>query len=129
MYFINDEHQYNYERFMSHYGLGQGVNGQYESQIYIAAIPDIFKCFDQIEKIDVNDGGPLYLLADWSEEKETFSLSHPALTGATTRLTEVGLSLYNGHPIGLDDVFGSVVQEDLLKALFQAMKIRGGIEW
>ena len=57
--------------------------------------------------------GPLLLLQNGMRKKANM-LSVQQLTGSTKRLVEVGLSLYNGYEIGLDDVFGSIVSDELI---------------
>ena len=46
MYFANAEHKENYDCLMGMYELTRGEDVQYESNIYIAAYPEIFKCLD-----------------------------------------------------------------------------------
>jgi hypothetical protein len=121
MNFVDDEHEENYYRLMEKYHLTPGDDIQYESSIYIAAHPDIF-----IDEMVTNkeEGSPLGKLMEWNEEEEKLEPSAPSLTGTTRRMVEVGMSLYNGYPIGLDEVLGSVVSEELQDVLFQAIKIR-----
>ena len=87
---------------MGMYELTRGEDVQYESNIYIAAYPEIFKCLD-INMIKTSSG-PLFMVTKWDEEEGKHVVSAAALTGSTKRLVEVGLSLYNGYEIGLDDV-------------------------
>ncbi|WP_242266850.1 hypothetical protein [Bacillus cereus group sp. BfR-BA-01518] len=103
MYFVNDKHKENYNFLMRTYHLTRekAVGVQYEANIYIAAYPAIYEC------IDIN------------------TLDAAGLTGSTRRLVEVGLSLYNGYKISLDDVFSSVLSDELIAVFFQACKIRG----
>lgn len=68
--------------------------------------------------------GPLFMVTKWDEEEGKHVVSAAALTGSTKRLVEVGLSLYNGYEIGLDDVFGSIVSDELIDIFFQSCKIR-----
>ncbi|MFE7064525.1 hypothetical protein ACFVAD_20530 [Sutcliffiella sp. NPDC057660] len=119
MYFVNEVHQENYERLMHRYRLTPGKDIQYESSIYIAAYPEIYT-----EKMYEEDNSPLYAHMRWNEEKEMHIVSSPELTGSTRRMVEVGLSLYNGYPVELDDVFGSITNMELQDVVFQAMKIR-----
>ncbi|MCM3444737.1 hypothetical protein [Metabacillus halosaccharovorans] len=76
------------------------TNGEdvlYESNIYIAAYPGIFKCLN-INMIETSSG-PLFMVTKWNEEEGRHVVSAAALTGSTKRLVEVGLSLYNGYEI------------------------------
>ncbi|BCC04940.1 hypothetical protein DJ87_3412 [Bacillus cereus] len=122
MYFANAEHKENYDCLMGMYELTRGEDVQYESNIYIAAYPEIFKCLD-INMIKTSSG-PLFMVTKWDEEEGKHVVSAAALTGSTKRLVEVGLSLYNGYEIGLDDVFGSIVSDELIDIFFQSCKIR-----
>lgn len=119
MYFVDDTHEENYYRLMEKYHLQQGEDIQYESSIYIAAHPDIFS-----KKMLNVRNSPLYAHMEWNEEKDRLVVTSPELTGSTRRMVEVGLSLYNGYSVGLDDVFGSVSSEELQDVIFQAIKIR-----
>ncbi|HHB1940074.1 TPA: hypothetical protein ACOQ43_000512 [Bacillus cereus] len=122
MHFANAEHKENYDCLMGMYELTRGEDVQYESNIYIAAYPEIFKCLD-INMIKTSSG-PLFMVTKWDEEEGKHVVSAAALTGSTKRLVEVGLSLYNGYEIGLDDVFGSIVSDELIDIFFQSCKIR-----
>jgi hypothetical protein len=73
--------------------------------------------------------GPLFTLTRWTgnhddDETGKHIVSTPGLTGSTTKLVEVGLSLYNGYSIGLDEVFGSMTSNEMFKVFVQACKIR-----
>lgn len=126
MFFANDEHKNNFEKLMEKYSQQRtskiANDVQYVANIYIAAYPEIFECLN-LEELDTG-AGPLYNLMEWDEEKETHVISAAGLTGSTIRLTEVGLSLYNGYPIGLDDIFGSMTSEEMFNVFVQACKIR-----
>lgn len=123
MYFTNEEHKENYEKLMAHYRLRPGQDVQYESSIYICAVPELFDCFDSVESIDTG-AAPAFELMEWDDEKEKHVPSAPGLTGSTRRMLEFGVSCYTGYEISMDDVLGSVVSEDLFNALIQAMRIR-----
>ena len=101
----------------------KAVGVQYEANIYIAAYPAIYECID-ISTLDAASG-PLFMLTYWDEEEEKHHIDAAGLTGSTRRLVEVGLSLYNGYKISLDDVFSSILSEELIAVFFQACKIRG----
>lgn len=68
--------------------------------------------------------GPLFMVTKWNEEEADMLLVQAALIGLIKCLVEVGLSLYNGYEIGLDDDFGSIVSDELIDIFFQACKIR-----
>lgn len=125
MYFTNDKHKINYETLMDIYKLKKGENVQYESTIYVAAIPEIFNCFD-IKTLDTWSS-PLFSLMRWDDKQEKFIIASPALTGSTSRLVEFALSCYNGHSIDLNDILSSVVNDTLFQVLVETMKIRKGI--
>lgn len=124
MFFLNDEHENNYFLLMDKYNLERGQNIQYEAAIYIASCPGIFDHIN-LDKLRTNVA-PLYSLAEWVGDDATgkYVISAAGLTGSTTRLAEVGLSLYNGYKVGLDDVFGSVASQELFDVFVQACKIR-----
>lgn len=130
MYFSDHEHENNYMRLMELYGLQHGQDVQYESAIYIAAFPEIFKCIN-LKAGDLRPGkNPLYWAVSF-EDKDTgedYYTQSPhelaPLTGSTTQMCKVGNSLFNGYPISLDSVFGSVVSKELKNIVFQAMTIR-----
>lgn len=120
MYFADNEHAQNYEVLMELYDLTPGSDRQYEANIYIAAYPAIFKGLN-IDKIETHIGGPLnFLLLD------EFSEGHrpQVLTGSTTQLAKAGQSLYNSYKISLDDLFGSITNEEMLSVFLQACRIR-----
>lgn len=125
MYFASDKHKENYDFLMRTYHLTRekAVGVQYEANIYIAAYPAIYECID-ISRLDAASG-PLFMLTYWDEEEEKHHIDAAGLTGSTRRLVEVGLSLYNGYKISLDDVFSSILSEELIAVFFQACKIRG----
>lgn len=120
MFFSDDEHQLNYKRLMRLYELNPGSDRQYEANIYIAAYPDIYEGLN-IDKIKTSEGGPLiFLLFDeYADDHKP-----QKLTGSTTRLAEVGMSLYNGYQVSLDEVFGSITNEEMLSVFLQACRIR-----
>jgi hypothetical protein len=121
MYFIDKKHEENYWDLMNHYHIFRGKDVQYEASIYVAAVPGIY---EHIEWSKLDSNSPLFALMEWSDEEEKHVPSHPALTGATRRMVEFGLSLYNGYTVSVDEVFGSVSKEEWVNALFQAMYIR-----
>lgn len=120
-YFITEQHEQNYAELMVFYGLEPLERMQEEAAIYIAAIEDLY---DLIGEPKDKYGCPLFELMEWNEKEEKHEPAHGGLTGTSRRLLEVGLSLYNGYPIGLDEVLGSVTSREYIEALIQAIKIR-----
>lgn len=128
MYFINQEHQENFNKLMDLYNLSSGQDIQYEASIYIAAVPEVYECFKGLGTIDTGFS-PLFELMKWNDEEEQHVISAPGLTGSTRRMVELGLSLYNGREISLDDVFGTVASNHLVDACLEAIKIRARKYW
>lgn len=120
MYFANTEHKENYDYLMGLYRLEPGENAEYEASIYIAAYPSVFDCYNK-ENIST-EFGPLVFLND-EELAEEYGHNFGALTGTTRRLVAFGMSLYNGFPVSLSDVFASLEEEEF-NVLIQAIKIR-----
>lgn len=123
MYFMDEQHSENYDLLYDHFMIGRFKDTQWLATIYIAAVPEIFKCFNTSVKDMSQSSSPLYELTDKDEEGKLV-FAAPGLTGSTARLCEVGLSLFNGYPIDLDGVFGSVAYPLLVKVFFTACAIR-----
>ncbi len=121
MYFINEEHEKNQKRLQARFARSTG-DKQYEANIYIASVPEIFKCFP--EDLGQIEDSPLSHLVEFSEVHEKLIPSHPALTGSTREMVEFGMSLFNGHPVSLDGLLGSLGDDTFFDVLVQAMKIR-----
>ncbi|WLR55941.1 hypothetical protein LC048_02775 [Mesobacillus subterraneus] len=124
MHFVNEMHKGNYDYLMGKYHLAPGEDAQYESTIYVAAYPDIYKAINLTKLSTMLHMSPLYTLTEWNDYEEKHVFIAPELTGATRRMCQLALSLYNGFPVSLDDVFGSVSSPEIIRVLFQAMKIR-----
>lgn len=122
MFFVDENHRINYEWMMAKMQLMPKKDVQYEANIYIAAIPIIYRYLDEnsFEPYE----SPLHQLGKWSDEEKEWDFSHPALTGSATRMCEFGASLFNGYFISLDDVLGTIASDELRQALIQAFKIR-----
>lgn len=121
MYFINEEHKKNYKKLMEIYKLQPQQNVQYESNLYIAAVPAIYKLIDENE---FKPGqGPLIPLTIYDEEEGRLLLNHAGLTGGTSWLVQAGLSLYNGNSCDLDYT-NSV---DFTFVFIEAVKIRNKV--
>lgn len=122
MYFVNDSHKENYWKMMEMFGLNPGESVQYESSIYVAAYPDIFRCF--------NDGrpqstsySPLFELMRWDEVENCNIPGHAALTGTTSKMVDFGFSCYNGHRVSMDIVMDGLSNE-VFEVMIQALKVR-----
>lgn len=121
MYFLNGEHESNFEKLTWQYCDGEWLsNVQYAANCYIAAVPDIY---DLLDDANESSGGPLTRLVNY-EDKEDGStemvVSSPGLTGTTKKLLEIGMSLYNGYPVDLD----YTLVPDYANVVIQACKIR-----
>ena len=117
MFFIDAEHESNFSGLISFFEK-KGNDPQYRANIYIASVPEVYKLIPKTE-IHVG-GGPLNLLAEYSDEESKLIPSHEGLTGSTYKLVEIGLSLFNGNEVSLDFNYG----DDISNSVLQAMKIR-----
>lgn len=79
--------------------------------------PPIYKCIEDVNKIEWTFG-PLSNLARWVEEEDKRIIGAAGLTGSTRRMVEIGLSCYNSYPIGLDEVFATVINDEQLEVVF-----------
>lgn len=122
MYFVDEGHENNFYELLEVYS-SKSRDMQYLSTIYVATHPDIYGLLGEVD----TEMSPLFNLATWDDGKEKFVFTAGGLTGATTRMCEFALSLYNGYLVSLDDVFGSVTEPELVEVLLQAIKIRRGI--
>jgi hypothetical protein len=125
MYFLNEEHESNFAKLIDQYCGGVWLSDvQYAANCYIAAVPDIYELLEGAKK---TSGGPLTRLIEYKEnDDEVLEMvpSHPGLTGSTTNLLEIGMSLYNGHLVDLDYTF----VPDYAQVVIQACKIRYKLE-
>lgn len=119
MYFVSDEHRINYNWLMKVYNLKQGQDLEYEANIYIAAYPEIFKCFRK-DNIDLSFGP----LADFFDNKSGHNIA--ALTGSTIGMIDLGMSLYNGYQVSVNEIFGSLTDEEMVEVCIEAIRIRAG---
>lgn len=126
MYFINEEHEANYQLLMGLYELKNQEDVQYQASLYIAALPEIFNKLPETI-VPEDRSTPLVHFLNWDEEKEEHEVSHPGLTGSTRRLVEYGMSLYNGFPCDMDSLAGSATSHDYPHAIIEAFKIRARI--
>ena len=121
MYFSNEVHEKNYQLAMKKYRLKKGENVQEEASLYIASFPKIFEAI-QFEGLGYNC--PLLNLTKWNTQLQRVEFVSLELTGSTKKMCELGLSLYNGHSIDLNEVFSTVVDRTMIQVLLQAIKIR-----
>ena len=115
MYFIDQKHQKNFDALANFYG-EKRTDIHYRSSIYLASVPDIYRLLD----LKTAEFGPLISLSTYDEEKEMRVPSAPGLTGSTSQLVRIGLSLFRGDPVSLDFLLG----EEFSQVVIQAMKIR-----
>ncbi|MFP7442631.1 MULTISPECIES: hypothetical protein [Bacillus] len=121
MYFLDEEHENNFIELIKQYCGGEWLSDvQYAANCYIAAVPDIYSLLNGANK---SSGGPLTRLVDYKESdggSHEMVPNQPGLTGSTYKLLEIGMSLYNGHPVDLDYTF----VPDYANVVVQACKIR-----
>lgn len=115
MYFLNEEHERNYNCLLQKYPIGQ-TDAEYQSGFYIVAHPVIFSYCDGNPLTD--EHGPY----DWYFETE----NHSGLSSAYLHLVQAGLNLYNN-----DNAFSLYLavgawESDLFKVFIQACRIRRG---
>ena len=115
MYFIDQRHQSNFEELLNFYE-EKRTDIQYRSNIYLASVPDIYYLLD----LNTAEFGPLIPLSTYDEEKKMRVPSAEGLTGSTSQLVRIGLSLFRGDPVSLDFLLG----EEFSQVIIQAMKIR-----
>ncbi|CAM4363295.1 hypothetical protein BAQ46_14915 [Bacillus paranthracis] len=118
MFFVDKEHEDNFNKLMELYNLVVEENVEYESAIYVAAYPKIFKCYN-LEHLDTSCG-PLIHLFDGYDEEELHDAG--ALTSSTRALIQAGQSLYNGHEARISSVCS--YGQETLEVFIQACRIR-----
>ncbi|CAM4344686.1 hypothetical protein FHS16_002505 [Paenibacillus endophyticus] len=120
VYFSSDAHWRNFQcctnKFPYH-------TKEYISTCYVAAYPDIFKCFE----LGQQENGPF----DWyfdcldnitlQEHRPTGSTA--PLTGQTTALVQLALNLWNGHSFDLASGL-SIWDSELYAVALQAINLR-----
>ncbi|WP_027093004.1 hypothetical protein [Cohnella thermotolerans] len=113
IYFANDDHKRNFGRLIERFPKAYS-NGEYLSACYLAAYPEICKCF----VLDEQEHGPF----DWFiSSDETAADETAALTGQTWRLAELAVNLWNGRPVNLAegiDVWDEVIFQTALQAIW-----------
>lgn len=123
LYFTSADHRQN---FMSSIEKFNCNNSEFMSACYIAAYPEIFKCFS----LQQQDHGPFdwyfehLFAADDPEANNTPKTGDTApLTNQTTALVHLGLNLWNGVPLDLAHGL-SIWDSELYEVALQAINLR-----
>jgi hypothetical protein len=125
MHFINDVHKQNYYNCIEKF---RCINREYSSTCYLAAHPEIFKCFLLEHQVD----GPF----DWyfehleastvpqaSNTERSAKSDIAPLTGQTTALVNLALNLWNGYEFDLAEGLG-IWDATLYRVALQAIELR-----
>lgn len=119
MFFVNAKHQRNFSLLSNKFPKIEN-NKEYRSGSYIAAHPDIFKCFI----LDKQENGPFDWYFECLAHGESKLGSVAPLTGQTIRLIELALNLWNGHwAVDLSDGLDTW-DNDLYQVALQAIDLR-----
>ncbi|MCI3922660.1 DUF2538 family protein [Paenibacillus sp. TRM 82003] len=123
MYFINDIHKQNYFECLNKFNCD---NREYSSASYIAAHPEIFKCFSLSDQFH----GPfdwyfdhLYTMDNPNENLAQINGDTAPLTGQTTALVHLGLNLWNGHLFDLANGL-SIWDSEFYAVALEAINLR-----
>lgn len=101
-----------------------GLEREYQSNIYAAAIPDIYKCFDDISKINT-DFNQLMEHVEFDDSCANYKLNALALTEWTSQIVKFAISCYNGnHRISMERLFNNATSDEYFNAIIQIMKIK-----
>jgi hypothetical protein len=120
VYFSDEAHQENFQKCMQKFDCR---TKEYISTCYLAAYPEVFKCFD----LEQQENGPF----DWyfdcldnvSLQEHRLTGSTAPLTGQTIALVHLALNLWNGHSFDL--VSGlSIWDSELYTVALQAINLR-----
>lgn len=125
IFFTNFDHKTNYRHCLEKF---QCQNPEYSSTCYLAAYPEIFKCFS----LELQVHGPfdwyfehLYHSTDFQDQNgnQRFTGNTAPLTSQTTALVHLALNLWNGHKFDLAE--GLLIWDsDLYKVALQAIDLR-----
>lgn len=105
MFFVNSQHQLNFDSLVVKFPQAIKEN-DYTAACYIAAHPEIFKCF----KLDMQEDGPFDWYLDYLDDSEDFIKRRDQgkttgdtapLTGSTRSLVELALNFWNGYSFDL----------------------------
>jgi hypothetical protein len=127
MFFVDSQHKLNFDSLIAKFPQAIKEN-DYKSACYIAAHPEIFKCFNLGRQIDC----PFDWYFDYLEDSEDFIKRRDQgrttgdtapLTGATRSLIDLALNLWNGYSFDLG--YGlSVWDKQLYKTALQAIDLK-----
>ncbi|MFJ2043966.1 DUF2538 family protein [Paenibacillus taichungensis] len=127
MHFVNTEHQTNFEKLVQKFNLAKS-SPDYKSVCYIAAYPEIFKCF----KLELQQESPFDWYYEYLDDPDTFQIrcdqgkttgSVLSLNEPMVALIELALSLWTGR--GFDLSHGiDVWIEELYDVAVQAIQLR-----
>lgn len=127
MHFVNIEHQTNFEKLVEKFNLAKS-SPDYQSVCYIAAHPEIFKCF----KLELQQASPFDWYYEYLDDSDTFQKrcdqgkttgSIHSLNESMVALIELALSLWTGR--GFDLSHGiDVWDEGIYEVAVQAIQLR-----
>jgi hypothetical protein len=120
VYFSNEWHQENYQKCIQKFACH---TKEYISTCYLAAHPEIFKCFS----LEQQENGPF----DWyfdcldnaSLQEHRSTGSTAPLTGQTTALVHLALNLWNGQEFDLTNGL-TIWDSELYQIALQAIELR-----
>lgn len=125
LFYTDNQHKINFLRCIEKFGC---LNREYTSTCYIAAYPEIFKCFS----LGQQQEGPFdwYFIcietfnSDMNHTREHESTGSTApLTSQTTALIHLALNLWNGYPFDLAEGL-SIWDTELYAVALQAIDLR-----
>lgn len=129
IYFVDDQHRQNFEKLLVKFPDARLLgNGSYRSTCYLAALPEIFKCFTLSKQRHGPFSWYMYLSDDELTEKEyeqvkrEYGATLAPLTSGTRALCELAWSLWNGHGFGVDQI--TEMDPDLYRVVLQALELR-----
>lgn len=120
IYFSNEAHQGNFQKCMHKFVCR---SNEYISTCYLAAYPEIYKCFELVQQID-SPFDWYYACSDNISLQEDRSTGSTApLTGQTIALVHLALNLWNGREFDLASGL-SIWDSELYTVAFQAINLR-----
>ncbi|WP_168118530.1 DUF2538 family protein [Paenibacillus sp. HB172176] len=121
LYFKDDAHRQNYMKLFKRFPY---CNAEYASASYIAAIPEIFKCFSLRFQKDGPFDWYLERLNQFEDCSQPIDAKVEALTGQTEAMVHLAINLWNKSD-GLNLTYGLSIWDDkLYHAALQAIQIR-----
>lgn len=127
IFFLNKMHASNFQKLADHFPKAKNIS-DYQAACYLAALPEIFKCFSLKKQIN----GPFDWYFDYLDDNEDFirrrnqgetSGDTAPLTGQTRILVELALNLWNGRVFDLTEGI-STWDTDLYHVALQAIDLR-----